>query len=64
MHGFEPVARIGQRAVHDSGQRIGEIALLERLAQRNLLHALGVRGNHFLVHNATALPRLWRLNKG
>ena len=29
---LEPVARVRQRAMHDGGQRIGEIALLERLA--------------------------------
>ncbi len=64
MHGFEPVARVGQRAVHDGGQRVGEIALLERLAQRDFLHALGIGGNHFLVHGSQALARLWRPNKG
>ena len=33
MHGFKPVARVWQRPAHDGGERIGEIALLERLAQ-------------------------------
>jgi hypothetical protein len=33
VHGLQPVAHIGQRAVHDGRQRIGEIALLERLLQ-------------------------------
>ena len=33
MHGLQPVARVGKRAAHDGGERIGEIALLERVAQ-------------------------------
>ena len=33
MHRLQAVARVGQRAAHDGGQRIGEIALLERVAQ-------------------------------
>ena len=38
VHRLHTVARVGQRAVHDGGERIGEIALLERLAQGDLLH--------------------------
>ena len=30
---LQAVAHIGQRPVHDGGQRIGEIALFERIAQ-------------------------------
>ena len=37
VHRLEPVARIRQRAVHDGGERVGEIALLQRLAQRDVL---------------------------
>ena len=44
MHGLEAVARIRQRAVHDRGQRIGEIALFERVAQRDLFNLALVRG--------------------
>ena len=33
MHRLQPVARVGQRAAHDGGQRIGEIALFQRIAQ-------------------------------
>ena len=44
MHRLQPVARIGQRAVHDGGERIGEIALLQRLAQRDLLDIAPVGG--------------------
>ena len=34
MHGFQTVARIRQGAVHDRGQRIGQIPIAERAAQR------------------------------
>ena len=33
MHRLQPVARIRQRAVHDGRERVGEIALFQRLAQ-------------------------------
>ena len=33
MHRLQPIARIGQRAVHDRGQRIRQIAFLKSLAQ-------------------------------
>ena len=33
MHGLEPVAGVGKRAPHDGRERIGEIALFQRLAQ-------------------------------
>ena len=53
MHRLEPVARVRQRAVHDGGERVGEIALLQRLAQRDLLHFPWRGGNQFLIHGAT-----------
>ena len=37
VHRLEAVARVRQRAMHDGGERVGEIALLERIAQRDLL---------------------------
>ena len=37
MHRLQAVAGIRQRAVHDGRERIGEIALLERVAQRDLV---------------------------
>ena len=37
MHRLQPVAHVGQRARHDGRQRIGQIALLERLSE---LHRL------------------------
>ena len=33
VHRLQPVAHVGQRAVHDGGERVGEIALLKRCAQ-------------------------------
>ena len=33
MHRLQPIAHVGQRPVHDGGERISEVALLERLAQ-------------------------------
>ena len=33
MHGLQPIAGVGKRAAHDGGERIGEIALLQRVAQ-------------------------------
>src|ERR1700735_153101 len=41
----------------------GQIALLERLAQRDLLHAVGLGGNHFLVHGRQEVARSWPANK-
>ena len=64
VHRFEPIARVGQRPVHDGRQRIGEVALLERLAQRDFGNPARFRGNHFLVHGEEALARLTGRNKG
>ena len=50
MYGLQPVARIRQRAMHDGGQRIGEITLLERFAQCDLLHTTRFGRSYFLVH--------------
>ena len=33
VDGLQPVAGVGQRPVHDGRERIGEIALLERLLE-------------------------------
>ena len=52
VHRLEPVARVRQRAMHDGRKRIGEIALLERLAQRDLLHVAGIGGNQFCIHGS------------
>ena len=38
MHRLEPIARIGQRAVHDRGKGVGEVAFFERFAQRDLFN--------------------------
>ena len=52
VHRLQPVARIRQRAVHDGRQRIGEIALFQRIAQRDLLDrtARRRRRNQLFAH--------------
>ena len=53
MDRLQPVAHVGQRAVHDGRQRIGEIALLQRLLQVDRLDvvaAAGGRRNEALSH--------------
>ncbi len=63
VHGLEAVARIRQRTVHDGGERIGEIALLERLAQRNVFNPAGWRGNQLFAHTRGVM-RTRMMNKG
>ena len=50
VYRLEAVARIGQRAVHDRGERVSEIALFQRLAQRDLFDVAFVGGNQSLSH--------------
>ena len=57
MHRLQPVARIGQRALHDGRERISEVALLERLAERDLLDVAGIRRNRLFSHDLSLLPR-------
>ena len=55
VHRLQPVAHIGQRAVHDRRQRIGEIALLERLLQVDrfdVIAAVGRRRQQALSHGS------------
>ena len=33
VHGLQPVAHVGQRPVHDGGERVSEVALFQSLAQ-------------------------------
>ena len=47
---LQAVARIRQCAMHDRGERIGEIALLERLAECDLLNVHWLRWNQSLAH--------------
>src|SRR5262249_51820775 len=63
MHRLEPVARIGKRAVHNGRERISEITLFKRLAQRDFVYRTRLRGNHLPIHGSPALPRLTPLNK-
>ena len=57
VHGLEAVPRIRQRAMHDCGQRVGEIALLQRLAQRDVLNRARLGGNHLLRHGLQRYSR-------
>ena len=41
MHRLQPVAHVRQRARHDGGERIGEIALGERIGERRVLDLAG-----------------------
>ena len=43
MDGLEPVAHIGERAVHDGGECVGEVALLQRLTQTHRLDRSRIR---------------------
>ena len=63
VHRFQAVARIRQRPVHDRGQRIGEVALLERVAQRDLLNVAVFGGNQLFTH-AKPVQRSLSMNKG
>jgi hypothetical protein len=62
MHRLEAVARVRQRPVHDGRERIGEVALLERVAQLDLLDVAALRGNQLLAHARGVAPTR-RLNK-
>ncbi len=56
VHRLQPVAHVGERAVHDGGERVGEIALLERRPKvdRDDLAAVAAvaafRRNHSFSH--------------
>ncbi len=41
VYGLQPVAHIGQRAVHDGGERVGEVALFKRVLQLDRLDRRG-----------------------
>ena len=47
VHGLQAVAHVGQRAVHDGRQRVGEVALFQRIPEVDRLDA--VRGRAELV---------------
>ena len=50
VHGLQAVAHVGQRAVHDGRQRVGEVALLQRILQQDRLDAVGTGQNWFVAH--------------
>ena len=62
MHRLEPVARIRQRATRDGGERILQIALFERLPQRNLFD-FPVPGRNQLLAHAGSVSPTGRMNK-
>ncbi len=62
VHRLQAVARVGQRPVHDGRQRVGEVALLERLAQRHVFDLALLGGNHFSSHGGV-LIRAAGMNK-
>ncbi len=60
MHRLEAVARVRQRPVHDGRQRVGEIALFQRIAQRHFMDVGRFRRNECLTHYPfafSAFPR-------
>ena len=62
VHRLQPVARVRQRAVHDGRQRIGEIALFQRLAQRDVLDVGRFGRNQPFTHGGSVLRSRW-MNK-
>ena len=48
VDGLEAVAHVGQRAGHDRGQRIGEIAFAKRILEIDWAHIGGERGGHIV----------------
>jgi len=46
MHGLEAVAHVGQRARHDRGQRIGQIAFAQRVLEIDGADIGGKTGGH------------------
>ena len=55
MHGLQPVAHVGQRAVHDGRERVSEVALFQRLAQiHGLDRPLRIRRRNPFSHGPCA----------
>ena len=50
VHRLEAVAHVGQRPVHDGGQRIGQIALFQRILEADGLDGTGLAGNRRGAH--------------
>ena len=64
MHGLEPVPRVGKRAIHDRRERIGEVALLQRRPQRNVVNLGGIGGNQYVAHKGWLTRRESGNNSG
>ncbi len=50
VHGLQAIAHVGQRAVHDGRQRVGEVALFQRIPEVDRLDAVGAGQNRFVAH--------------
>jgi len=50
VHRFEAVTYVGQRPVHDGGERVGEVALLEGILELDSLDGAGRGWNRRLGH--------------
>ncbi len=61
VHGLQAVAHIRQRAVHDGGQRVREVALFQRILQLHGLDRARARQNWFLAHCRGLAPAGGRL---
>jgi len=56
VHRLETIAGVGKRAAGDGRERVLQIALLERVAQRDLLDVAVAGGNQLLAHAQGLLP--------
>ena len=51
VHGLQPVAHVGQRPVHDGGERVSEVALFQSLAQIYGLDRARIRRRRSFSHD-------------
>jgi hypothetical protein len=54
VHWLQTIAHVGERPVHDGGQCISEVTLLERVSEIYRLNRARIRGRNSLSH----IPRL------
>ena len=63
VHRLEAIAGVRQRPIHDCRQCVSEIALFQRIAQRNVFDRPGRRGNQLFAHGLR-VDRSGTMNKG
>ena len=63
VHRLEAVAHVGQRAMHDGGERVCEVALFQRILEVDRLNRAWTRQNRFIAHDI-GLPRAPCSGKG